>query len=163
MISAVSDSKAQVVVIDSLNGFLNAMPEERFLIAQLHELLTYLGHHGVTTFLVVSQSGFLGAAMSSPLDASYLADNVILFRHFEAGGELRQLISVVKKRSGRHERALREYAITSAGIRIGVHTNSVAYSKQMIERGFDLVTVGSDLRYLMGARREVAEMQVRAS
>ena len=109
----------KLVIIDSLNGYLHAMPEERFLIAQLHELLTYLGHHGVTTFLVVSQSGFLGAAMSSPLDASYLADNVILFRHFEAGGELRQLISVVKKRSGRHERTLREYAITSAGIRIG--------------------------------------------
>lgn len=109
----------KLVIIDSLNGYLHAMPEERFLIAQLHELLTYLGHHGVTTFLVVSQSGLLGAGMSSPVDASYLADNVILFRHFEAGGELRQLISVVKKRSGRHERTLREFEITGAGVKIG--------------------------------------------
>jgi len=109
----------KLVVIDSLNGYLHAMPEERFLVAQLHELLTYLGHLGVTTFLVVSQSGLLGAAMSSPLDASYLADNVILFRHFEIDGQLRQLISVVKKRSGRHERTLREFEITETGIRIG--------------------------------------------
>lgn len=113
------ETGVKLVIIDSLNGYLNAMPEERFLVAQLHELLTYLGHLGVTSILVVAQYGLLGSGMSSPLDASYLSDNVILFRHFENEGEVRQLISVVKKRSGQHERTLREFAITGAGIRIG--------------------------------------------
>ena len=112
-------SGVKLVIIDALNGYLNAMPEERFLIAQLHELLTYLGHRGVTTFLVVAQHGLLGSGMNSTLDASYLADNVILFRYFEVEGEVRQLISVVKKRSGGHERTLREFGISKTGIRIG--------------------------------------------
>ncbi len=109
----------KIVVIDSLNGYLNAMPEERFLTAQLHELLTYLGHLGVTTFLVVAQFGLLGNAMTTAIDTSYLADNVILFRYFETNGEVRQLISVVKKRSGHHERTLREFSIGSTGLSIG--------------------------------------------
>src|SRR6185437_11119660 len=74
---------ARVIIIDSLNGYLNAMPEERFLIAQLHELLTYLCHKGVVTFLVVAQHGLFGN-MTSPIDTTYLADTVILFRYFEA-------------------------------------------------------------------------------
>ncbi len=106
---------ARVVVIDSLNGYLNAMPEERFLSIQLHELLTYLGHQGVVTFLVVAQHGVLGAAMQTPLDTSYLADSVILFRYFEAQGEVRQALSVVKKRSGRHERTIREFRMGDDG------------------------------------------------
>ena len=106
-------------MIDSLNGYLNAMPEERFLSAQLHELLTYLGHQGVVTFLVVAQHGVLGAAMQTPLDTSYLADSVILFRYFESQGEVRQAISVVKKRSGRHERTIREFRLDSTGIVVG--------------------------------------------
>lgn len=110
---------AQVVVIDSLNGYLNAMPEERFLTAQLHELLTYLGHKNVVTFLVVAQHGLLGNAMQAPIDTSYLADCVILFRYFEAHGEVRQAISVVKKRSGKHERTIREFKMSSDGIGIG--------------------------------------------
>jgi circadian clock protein KaiC len=118
-VAAENGHGVKLVIIDSLNGYLHAMPEERFLVAQLHEILTFLGHRGVTTFLLVSQSGLLGAGMTSPLDASYLADNVILFRHFEIRGELRKLISVVKKRSGRHERTLREFEITAAGIRVG--------------------------------------------
>ncbi len=109
----------KIVVIDSLNGYLNAMPEERFLTAQLHELLTYLGHLGVSTFLVVAQLGLLGNAMTSAIDTSYLADNVILFRYFETNGEVRQLISVVKKRSGQHERTLREFSIGDHGLDIG--------------------------------------------
>ncbi len=109
----------KIVVIDSLNGYLNAMPEERFLTAQLHELLTYLGHLGVSTFLVVAQLGLLGHAMTSAIDTSYLADNVILFRYFESNGEVRQLISVVKKRSGHHERTLREFSISARGLEIG--------------------------------------------
>ena len=109
----------KIVIIDSLNGYLNAMPEERFLTAQLHELLTYLGHLGVITFLVVAQHGLLGNSMQTVIDTSYLADTVILFRYFEARGEVRQLISVVKKRNGRHERTIREFTMSHDGIRIG--------------------------------------------
>jgi circadian clock protein KaiC len=109
---------AKVIVIDSLNGYLNAMPEERFLIAQLHELLTYLGHKGVVTFLVVAQHGLVGH-MESPIDTTYLADSVILFRFFEALGEVRQAISVLKKRSGKHERTIRELSLGKNGIKIG--------------------------------------------
>lgn len=110
---------AKVVVIDSLNGYLNAMPEERFLISQMHELLTYLGHHQVVTFLVVAQHGLLGHSMQTPLDTSYLADSVILFRYFEMDGEVRQAISVVKKRSGYHEKTIREFKLNNQGIVVG--------------------------------------------
>ncbi len=110
---------ARVVVIDSLNGYLNAMPEERFLSIQLHELFTYLGHQGVVTFLVVAQHGVLGAAMQTPLDTSYLADSVILFRYFEHNGEVRQALSVVKKRSGKHEKTIREFRLGETGIQVG--------------------------------------------
>jgi circadian clock protein KaiC len=110
---------AKIVIIDSLNGYLNAMPEERFLTSQMHELLTYLGHKNVVTFLVVAQHGLLGNAMQTSIDASYLADVVILFRYFEAMGEVKQAISVVKKRSGKHERTIREYKMGSNGIKVG--------------------------------------------
>jgi len=110
---------AKVVVIDSLNGYMQAMPEERFLLIQVHELLTYLGHRGVVTFLVVAQHGVLGSVMQNPVDLSYLADSVILFRYFEMRGEFRQALSVVKKRSGRHERTIREFAMDGEGIRVG--------------------------------------------
>src|SRR6185295_3669625 len=109
---------ARVIVIDSLNGYLNAMPEERFLTAQLHELLTYLGHKGVVTFLLVAQHGLIGQ-MQTPVDTTYLADTVILFRYFEAMGEVRQALSVVKKRSGRHERTIRELSMGETGIKVG--------------------------------------------
>ncbi|NJN16686.1 MAG: AAA family ATPase [Oscillochloris sp.] len=111
--------KARVVVIDSLNGYLNAMPGERFLLAQLHELLTYLGQRGVVTMLVVGQTGLIGAGMETPLDASYLADTVILLRYFEASGSVRRAISVVKKRSGPHEHTIREFQIDAGGLRLG--------------------------------------------
>jgi circadian clock protein KaiC len=109
---------AKIVVIDSLNGYLQAMPEERFLIAQLHELLSYLGHRGVVTFLIVAQHGLVGN-MHSPIDTTYLADTVVLFRFFEVAGEVKQAISVVKKRSGNHERTIRELALAADGIRVG--------------------------------------------
>jgi circadian clock protein KaiC len=111
-------SGAKIVIIDSLNGYLSAMPEERFLTAQLHELLTYLGHMGIVTFLVVAQHGLVGQ-MEAPIDTTYLADTVILFRYFENAGEVRQAISVVKKRSGRHERTIRELSLGAAGIKVG--------------------------------------------
>jgi circadian clock protein KaiC len=108
-----------VIVIDSLSGYLNAMPDERFLVTHLHELLTYLGQRGVVTILVGVQQGMLGASMSTSVDASYLSDNVIILRYFEMGGEVRQAISVFKKRGSRHERSIRKFSMSSEGIEVG--------------------------------------------
>jgi circadian clock protein KaiC len=107
--AAALEDKTRVIIIDSLNGYLNAMPEERALALQLHELLTILGQRGVSTFLLMAQHGLLGPAMVSPIDVSYLADTVVMLRYFEAGGAIRKAISVVKKRSGMHEETIREY------------------------------------------------------
>jgi circadian clock protein KaiC len=116
---AVKRDGARLVVIDSLNGYLQAMPDERFLTAQMHELLTYLNQQGVVTLLVMAQHGFMGA-MSSPVDVSYLADTVILLRYFEAAGAIRRAISVVKKRTGRHEDTIREMRLSSpGGVQVG--------------------------------------------
>jgi len=115
---AVEKDKARVVVIDSLNGYMHAMPDERFLTAQLHELLTYLGRQGVTTLMVVAQHGMVGAQMQSPVDTSYLADSVILFRYFEHAGKVKKAISVVKKRSGAHEESIREMHFDARGIHL---------------------------------------------
>ena len=112
------DRPAKVIVIDSLNGYLNAMPEEKFLTAQLHELLAFLGQQGVATILTLTQSGMVGS-MSTPVDTTYLADNVVLFRFFEAGGWVRRAISVVKKRNGYHERTIREIDMNERGVLIG--------------------------------------------
>ena len=116
---AVEKEAARVVVVDSLNGYLNAMPEERFLTIQLHEMLTYLGQQGVITLMVVAQKGLLGSGMQTPVDASYLADTVIALRYFEAKGALKRAISVVKKRSGMHEDTLREMRLGDGGIALG--------------------------------------------
>ncbi|MFD0738409.1 ATPase domain-containing protein [Lysobacter koreensis] len=115
---AVEVDGARVIVIDSLNGYLNAMPEERFMIVQLHELLAFLGQLGVVTLLVSAQQGLIGQ-MANNIDVSYLADGVILLRYFEARGEVRQAISVLKKRTGAHERTIRELTIGSNGLSIG--------------------------------------------
>ena len=117
---AVEKDAARVIVIDSLNGYLNAMPEERFLTIQLHEMLTYLGQQGVVTLMIVAQRGLLGSGMQTPVDASYLADTVIALRYFETKGELRRAISVVKKRSGAHEETLRELRLTRSGLTLGM-------------------------------------------
>nr|WP_162583555.1 ATPase domain-containing protein [Variovorax sp. PBS-H4] len=116
---AVEQQGATVVVIDSLNGYLNAMPDERFLIVQLHELLTYLGQHGVATMLIGAQHGLIGMQMQTPVDASYLADSVVLLRYFEDEGEVRQAISVLKKRGGAHERSIRAFSLDAQGIHVG--------------------------------------------
>ncbi|HYH09550.1 MAG TPA: ATPase domain-containing protein [Thermoanaerobaculia bacterium] len=108
-----------VLIIDSLNGYVNAMPEERFLTIHMHELLTYLGQRGVATLLVVAQHGVVGQNMMAPVDVSYLADCVILMRYFELAGELRKAVSVVKKRSGAHEKAIRPFAIGAEGLTVG--------------------------------------------
>jgi circadian clock protein KaiC len=115
---AVESDAARIVVIDSLTGYLNAMPDERFLILQMHELLTYLSQLGVLTILVLAQHGLVGP-MQSPIDLSYLSDAVLMLRYFEAEGSVRRALSVVKKRSGHHEHTIREYRLSSNGIKIG--------------------------------------------
>ncbi len=111
--------RVAIVAIDSINGYLNSMPHEKFLIIQMHEMLQYLGKRSILTLVVVAQHGMLGQTMGTPIDASYLADSVVLFRYFEAEGEIRQAISVVKKRTGRHERTIREFKLSSDGVEIG--------------------------------------------
>jgi circadian clock protein KaiC len=115
---SVEKNRARVVVIDSLNGYMNAMPEEQFLTAQLHELLTYLGRQGVTTLMVVAQHGMMGTNMQTPIDTSYLADSVVLLRYFEYAGKVKKAISVVKKRSGAHEESIRELRFDRNGIHL---------------------------------------------
>ncbi|MCA9146232.1 MAG: circadian clock protein KaiC [Planctomycetaceae bacterium] len=111
--------QVSVVLIDSLNGYLNSMPHEKFLTIQLHDLLQYLGQRGIVTLVIAAQHGMLGSTMATPVDTSYLADTVLLFRYFEAAGEIRQAISAVKKRSGRHERTIREFRLCDRGLVIG--------------------------------------------
>jgi circadian clock protein KaiC len=114
----VISNQVEMIIIDSLNGYLNAMPDERFLLLQLHELFTFLNQQGTTTILVAAQAGILGH-MQTPADLTYLADTVLLFRFFETEGELKQALAVIKKRSGNHERSIREFKIDSGGIRVG--------------------------------------------
>ncbi len=116
--NAVEVDNARVVIIDSLNGYCHAMPDERFLTAQLHELLSYLGHQGVTTLMVIAQHGVFESTISTPVDASYLADSVVLLRHFEVAGNVLKAISVVKKRSGPHETSIREMHFDGEGIHL---------------------------------------------
>lgn len=115
---SIEDGEVRLLVIDSLNGYLNAVPEERFLLLHLHELLSYLGQAGVASILVFAQHGLLGN-MQTSVDVSYLADCVILLRYFEAEGRIHKAISIVKKRSGPHETSIRSLAMGSGGISIG--------------------------------------------
>jgi circadian clock protein KaiC len=109
----------KLVVLDSLNGYMNAMPGEKYLNSQLHELCAYLNQQGVVTILVLAQHGLVGAT-ESPVDLSYLADSVVTLRYFEAAGEVKQALAMIKKRSGRHEKTIREFRLDSGtGIRIG--------------------------------------------
>jgi circadian clock protein KaiC len=116
---AVENHQVRTVLIDSLNGFLQAMPGEQFLALHLHELLTYLNNRGVVTLLVLAQMGLVGTAMQTPIDVSYLADNILILRYFETSGEIRQAISMMKKRSGGHERSIRELRLGPQSIRVG--------------------------------------------
>ncbi|HJX01422.1 MAG TPA: ATPase domain-containing protein [Terriglobales bacterium] len=117
--SDVEKNNCRVLIIDSLNGLLNAMQGEQAMLVQLHELLSYLSHMGVTTFMVMAQIGVVGTHMGSPIDVSYLADNVLLFRYFESQGGVRQAISVLKRRSGPHERSIRELRLAPMKIEVG--------------------------------------------
>jgi circadian clock protein KaiC len=117
--SGAGEDPLRVVIIDSLNGYLNSMPSESFLLIQMHELLMYLNERRVLTLMVLAQHGLVGTAMQTPIDVTYLADTVLVLRYFEAFGEVRQALAVVKKRSGVHERAIREFRLSSEGLQIG--------------------------------------------
>jgi circadian clock protein KaiC len=116
--SEVEGGGVRVVVIDSLTGYQHAMPQEQFMLLQMHEIVTYLNQQGVLTFLILAQSGMIGH-MQSPVDLTYLSDNVLLLRFFEANGEIRRALSVLKKRTGGHESAIRELRIGSGGVEVG--------------------------------------------
>jgi circadian clock protein KaiC len=115
---AVERDNIRVIVIDSLNGYVNAMVDGHYLTAQLHELLAYLGNQGVTSFLVAAQTGVVAGQMGTPGDASYLADCVIYLRFFEHAGQVKKAISVLKKRTGVHEAAIRELCFDASGLHL---------------------------------------------
>jgi circadian clock protein KaiC len=112
------EAGAKVVILDSLSGYQHAMPEEQFMLLQMHELVTYLNQQGVLTILILAQTGMIGP-MHSPVDLTYLADSVLLLRFFEARGEIKRALSVLKKRTGSHEVTIRELRIDSGGVQVG--------------------------------------------
>ena len=116
--SLVDRAQAITIVIDSLNGYQAAMPEENSLILHIHEFIQYLNRQGANVFLTVAQHGLVGD-MESPVDLTYLADTVILLRYFEALGKVRRAVSIIKKRTGRHEETIREYRIAERGLTLG--------------------------------------------
>ncbi len=119
VVRAVEEDHVTLIVIDSINGYLQSMPEERLLPIQVHELLSYLSNNGVTVIMTLVQHGVFGGPIDETADVSYLADTVVLLRYFEVKGAVRQAISVVKKRSGNHERTIREARVSEGGLMIG--------------------------------------------
>lgn len=118
IVKSVQENGVRMVVIDSINGYLNAMPDDRFLNLQLHEMLTFLNQQGVMTIMILAQQGLMGG-MQSAVDLTYLADTVVLWRYYEAFGTLKQALSVVKKRSGPHEKSIRDIKVANGGIEVG--------------------------------------------
>ena len=119
LVRAVEENGATVLVLDSLNGYLQAMPNEHLMGVHVHELLSYLATRGVTIIMTLVQHGVFGAPVDEAAEVSYLADTVILLRYFEHAGAVRQSISVVKKRTGPHERTIRECRVEHGGLRVG--------------------------------------------
>ena len=119
VVTAVQREKISLVVIDSINGYLQSMPEERLLPIQVHELLSFLSNHGVTCIMTLVQHGIFGNHVDKSAEVSYLADAVVLMRYFEVHGSVRQAVSVVKKRSGDHERTIRECRVSNGGLHLG--------------------------------------------
>lgn len=114
----VEENGVRIIVLDSLSGYLQSMPGERELITQLHELLSYLSEAGVLSLMVVASHGVFGSS-EAPIDVSYIADTVILLRHFEFRGEVRRCMAVLKKRYGSHERTIREVQLGATGLEVG--------------------------------------------
>jgi circadian clock protein KaiC len=119
VVRAVEERGVKLVVIDSINGYLQSMPQERLLAVQIHELLSFLSNNGVTCLMTLVQHGIFGNPVDEAVDVSYLADTVLLMRYFEVHGEVRQAVSVVKKRSGDHERTIREFKVGKGGLKVG--------------------------------------------
>jgi circadian clock protein KaiC len=119
VVRAVDGEDVRMIVIDSINGYLQSMPEERLLPIQVHELLSYLAQRGVTCIMTLVQRGIFGSPVDEAADVSYLADSVVLLRYFEVSGAVRQAVSVVKKRSGDHERTIRECRVSRRGLQVG--------------------------------------------
>jgi circadian clock protein KaiC len=119
VVRAVEEEGVTLIIIDSINGYMQSMPEERLLPIQIHELLTYLSNNGVTVIMTLVQHGVFGGPIDETADVSYLADTVVLLRYFEVKGSVRQAISVVKKRSGNHERTIREARVSRGGLLVG--------------------------------------------
>jgi circadian clock protein KaiC len=119
VVRAVEDDKCSLVIIDSINGYMQSMPEERLLPIQIHELLSFLSNNGVTCIMTLVQHGIFGNPVDEAVEVSYLADTVLLMRYFEVSGTVRQAISVVKKRSGNHERTIRECKVQKGGLFVG--------------------------------------------
>ena len=137
--TCIEKHKALTVVIDSLNGYQMAMPDERFLLLHMHELLMYLNRRGVSTFLTVAQHGLVGD-MRSPFDVTYLSDTVLLLRFFEFHGRMLRALSVIKKRTGSHEDTIREFRITNQGFQLGAPLTQF----QGVMRGVPIYTGTSD-------------------
>jgi circadian clock protein KaiC len=116
---AVEDDNVRVVLIDSLTGYLTAIPESEAAVVRLHELTSYLASSGAATFLTVAQQGMLGQSMMSPIDVSYIADTMFMMRFFEAGGRVRKALSVLKKRTGKHETTIREIGVKNSALWVG--------------------------------------------
>jgi circadian clock protein KaiC len=119
MVRSVEEEEISLIIIDSINGFMQAMPSERLLTVQVHELLSYLATRGVSVIMTLVQRGIFGAPVADAAEVSYLADSVVLLRYFEHAGTVRRAISVVKKRSGAHEQTIREFRVEAGGIRVG--------------------------------------------
>jgi len=119
VVNAVESSRISLVVIDSINGYMQSMPEERLLPIQVHELLSFLSNNGVSCIMTLVQHGIFGNPVDEAAEVSYLADTVILMRYFEVQGSVRQAVSVVKRRSGNHERTIRECRVGPGGLRVG--------------------------------------------
>jgi len=119
VVRAVDEDHVDLVILDSINGYMQSMPEERLLGVQLHELMSYLANRGVSSIMTLVQRGIFGGPVDESADVSYLADTVILLRYFEFQGTVRQAMSVVKKRSGEHERTIREFRVQAGGILVG--------------------------------------------
>jgi circadian clock protein KaiC len=119
VVQSVENDGVSLIVIDSINGYMQSMPEERLLQIQVHELLSFLANNGVTVIMTLVQRGIFGSTIDEWADISYMADTVILLRYFEVRGSVRQAISVVKKRSGKHERTIREARVGEGGMQLG--------------------------------------------
>jgi len=119
VVQAVEQDGVRLIIIDSINGYMKSMPEERLLPIQIHELLSYLSNRGCTSIMTLVQHGVFGNPVEEAAEVSYLADTVLLLRYFEVLGSVRQAISVVKKRSGNHERTIRECRVAQGGLHVG--------------------------------------------